>query len=349
MTDFIGVDPTLEDYWRSIILFGRNVASYKFALAKSLLEIAPQGKSIITLEELSEPFSRHITEHLKIADKQTTSRSSRFLDACRKFNAGELKRELLIDTTVRLGFENVIDAFHNLSAGETPIRFFTDERKGTSRGIAPTDELFQLLENYQSQNLPQEVEARWRLLEIAWQLKLSRNLILVDYDPTTELLFARSNQRVDTTSCRDALNGYQKGKCFYCFADISIEPGADNLADVDHLFPLKLAPHNVAQPINGVWNLVLACQTCNRGEKGKFDRLPNPRYLARLHTRNEFFINSPHPLKETLIMQTGDSEAVRRSFLNNNYNAAQRLLSTPVKLSWQPAFEYPTAFGEGNT
>lgn len=32
--------PSLESYWRSIILFGRNVASYKFALAKSLLELA---------------------------------------------------------------------------------------------------------------------------------------------------------------------------------------------------------------------------------------------------------------------------------------------------------------------
>ena len=26
------------DYWRGIVLFGRNLASYKFALAKALLE-----------------------------------------------------------------------------------------------------------------------------------------------------------------------------------------------------------------------------------------------------------------------------------------------------------------------
>jgi hypothetical protein len=31
---FIDTQPTREDYWRSIILFGWNVASYKFALAK---------------------------------------------------------------------------------------------------------------------------------------------------------------------------------------------------------------------------------------------------------------------------------------------------------------------------
>ena len=32
--------PNDENYWRSVILFGRNVASYKFALAKALLELA---------------------------------------------------------------------------------------------------------------------------------------------------------------------------------------------------------------------------------------------------------------------------------------------------------------------
>ena len=54
--------PSLESYWRSIILFGNNVASYKFALAKSLLEIAPTGKTEITLQDLADPFSRHICE-----------------------------------------------------------------------------------------------------------------------------------------------------------------------------------------------------------------------------------------------------------------------------------------------
>jgi len=33
----------LEDYWRAIILRGRNVASYKFALAKTLLDLKPES------------------------------------------------------------------------------------------------------------------------------------------------------------------------------------------------------------------------------------------------------------------------------------------------------------------
>jgi len=94
VTLFTEVQPTLENYWRSIILFGRNVASYKFALGKSFLELSQQGKEIVTLDDLAEPFARHICEHLQLADKQATSKSSRFPSACRKFNAGEVKKDV---------------------------------------------------------------------------------------------------------------------------------------------------------------------------------------------------------------------------------------------------------------
>src|SRR5262245_61395209 len=117
MTTFAEVRPSLDNYWRAVILFGRNVASYKFALGKSLLEAAQQGKTFLPLADLALPFARHIASHLKQADKQATSRSSQFLDACRRFNRGELSHEGLADVTVRLGFNNVIDAFHVVGDG----------------------------------------------------------------------------------------------------------------------------------------------------------------------------------------------------------------------------------------
>jgi len=86
MIEFTSISPTLEDYWRSIILFGHNSATYRFALAKSLLELAPSGKSFITWEELARPFSRHITEHLQQCDKQGSSSFSQFVQSCRAFN-----------------------------------------------------------------------------------------------------------------------------------------------------------------------------------------------------------------------------------------------------------------------
>ena len=57
MPEYVEVHPTLDNFWRAIILFGRNVASYKLALGQSLLELAGEGKSTITLDELALPFS----------------------------------------------------------------------------------------------------------------------------------------------------------------------------------------------------------------------------------------------------------------------------------------------------
>ena len=345
MNEFLGDDPTLEDYWRSIILYGNNVACYKFALGKALLEIAPTGKTFVTLEELAEPFSRHITEHLKLVEKQTTSNSSRFLSACDRFNQGEISQDELIAITVRRGFDNVIDAFHNVNKSELPVRFFTDERKSQNKGIALTDNLLELPELYQGQNLPQEVEARWRLVETAWKLKISKHLIKVNYDHEKKIIFTGSkDRRIDVTSCRDALNGYQKGKCFYCFANISIESGSEDLGDVDHFFPRKLLFYNIAHPIDGVWNLVLACKNCNRGVGGKFDQLPKKRFLKRLHARNDFFITSHHPLRETLIQQIGTTPNKRAKFLDDNYRAAST--GALINSSWQPEYEHSAAFGE---
>jgi hypothetical protein len=145
--------PSLDSHWRSIILFGRNVASYKFALAQALMELSERDDAFVSLEELADPFSRHLYEHLRDIDKQTTSGSSKFLDACRAFNAGELSRDDLLATTVKRGFVNVIDAFHVVNQAEIGVRFFADERGGQRKGVRLTDDLLALRGTPQSRNL----------------------------------------------------------------------------------------------------------------------------------------------------------------------------------------------------
>lgn len=51
--DFTDFEPSARDYWRGIILFGRNVASFKFALADALLEVARTGVEVVPLDELA--------------------------------------------------------------------------------------------------------------------------------------------------------------------------------------------------------------------------------------------------------------------------------------------------------
>ena len=83
----------------------------------------------------------------------------------------------LIQKTKKLGFNDVIDAFHIVNGGEIPKRFFIDERKEND-GIRITDNFFELNELQESENLPREVEARWRLVETALEIKFVLNMIM---------------------------------------------------------------------------------------------------------------------------------------------------------------------------
>ncbi len=339
MSNFI--DKTQDDptYWRSIILFGRNVASYKFALASSLVEAVQKDDDLVRLEDLSEPFSRHICQHIKDAPVQATSKSSRFLEACRNFNDAKIDETQLQDVTVRLGFNNVIDAFHVVNGEDVPTRFFIDERISNG-GIRLTTAAQDLLRGDLSGTLASEIQSRWRLVETAWALNMNRNLISVKHDTDNHTLFVdQAHRRINVTSARDALNGYQKGHCFFCFAPISLTQ-FELLPEVDHFFPHVLGNYNRHTNYDGVWNLTLSCRECNRGENGKFAKLPALKLLERLNTRNEFLITSHHPLRETLIQQSGRSSADRIRFLQRKFDEAK---SSLIHL-WEPEQRGPERF-----
>jgi hypothetical protein len=314
--------PIPESCWRAIVLLGQNTASYKFALAQSLFEFSGRQQEQVTLEELAEPFSRHVFEHLKLADRQSTGPKSRFLDICRRFNKGELSQDELISGTVRTGFRYVLDAFHVIGAASSPVQFFLQEGSGRNRAIRLTEDMLRMAEAIQYRNLSQEVEARWRLVETAWEMGISaRVLLLVTYESLSEqlVLEGTAGRRRPVTSARDAIGGYQKGRCFYCGCDIDLAYSSQRAADVDHFIERHLQ-HKLfgsSPNLDGVWNLVLACVEYNRGSGGKVGRVPGIEYLERLHQRNEFYIISHHPLREAMILQTGTTEERRRSFLND--------------------------------
>ena len=210
------------------------------------------------------------------------------MEGCRGFNADQINHDALIDLTVLLGFNNVMDAFHNVHNEEVP-RFFSDERKNEG-GIILTDNFYRLGEQYQYDNLAAETEARWRLVETAWELNVPKHLIQIDYKEESREFFADNKlRRVPVTAASPSLNGYQK---------------------------------------------VLACIDCNRGVNGKFAKLPSLPLLERLHARNEYLITSHHPLRETLIVQTGNSTEKRQKFLQDAYNCS--ITHYGIHQKWQP-------------
>ena len=329
MEQFYKIEPSLNQSWRAINLFGRNTATYKFALAKSLIDLARENKTNVTLYDLSPIFAHHVCVHLRNQEKQITSNKSQFIEACKQFNEGSITNAKLHEITSRIAFTNVIDRFHTVGSETIATKFYDDERP-SNKQIVLTDNLFEIAFSDSGEDLYLETEARWRLVETAWSLDLSRTLISTD--DNLDYLFADKIRRTNLTSSRDALNGYQKGRCFYCFGNITLNSSSANFCDVDHFFPFVLKKKAVLNSVDGIWNLVLACQACNRGVQGKFDRVPDLSLVQRLHQRNEYYVVSHHPLRETIISQTGATELERRATIQNAYNIAQSSLIH----SWKP-------------
>jgi 5-methylcytosine-specific restriction endonuclease McrA len=310
-----------EDLFRSVVLYGRNVASYKFALAESLILLGKQGNNIITLDELAVPFSNALLRHLKDSDKQGISKSSTFLNSLRSFKDNNISKEKMLETTSKLGFVNVIDAFHRVGTHDIAKRFFLDERNNGNK-IVLTDELLSLSTTNAATSLTKENDARWKLVETAWEYGVSNAFVTVEYDKQQELLIALQGgiKRKSITGVKDAISGYQRGLCFYCSKELNFESSdkPDSIR-VDHLMPFSLMiKTKLPEDIDRVWNLVLACNHCN-GASEKSDNLPDSKYVKRLLTRNEFYIQSHHPLRETLILQTGTTKEERFGFVTSIY------------------------------
>ena len=52
------------DYWKAIVLYGLNQATYKIALGKTLLELTSQNQSSIYWHTLSESFLDNYIERI---------------------------------------------------------------------------------------------------------------------------------------------------------------------------------------------------------------------------------------------------------------------------------------------
>ena len=319
MHDFFLKTPTLDNYWRSLILFGKNTASYKLALGQTLLELSTRGQDFITLDELSHSYALQMCQRIKSGKPQGTNNGmTRFVQACREYNSGELSLEKLIEETRKNAFRYVLDLFHRLGAEDIPVRFYTQEG---NQGLRLTQPLFELKELNQSRGLPYEIDARWSLVETAWDTGIPPHMLRADYDATSEDIYINSQtRRTPLTPARDTLNGYQKGHCFYCKSQIALTE-----TDVDHFFPFKLQAH-FNYNLNSIWNLVLACHSCNRSSGKWGTKIPNLNAVRELYIRNEYLIASYKPIRATIQSQTGSTPKLRQEFINHRWNDAYALL-----------------------
>tara|TARA_A100001011_G_C14268479_1_gene825840 strand:- start:561 stop:1577 length:1017 start_codon:yes stop_codon:yes gene_type:complete len=330
-------DIKIESAWRSIILLGNNTSCYKFALGKTILEMNT-STSEVDLRDIALPYAKNICEHLQIKDKQTTNPSSNFLDTCRKYNLKQVSEEKLIDVTLKEGFRYVIDAFHNVNKNET-TQFFENNRK-KNNSIIFTDNFYSLLDEDKFQNLPKELDSRWNLWENSIFLGTNSSLLQLDINEHEELTL----MNVPVTSARNAIIGYQEGRCFYCRKRLSLNRSHKDACEVDHFFPKYLFERfrkEIFKKLNLVWNLVCACNECN-GSSQKSNKLPDLKFLKKLKIRNDLYAETPHPLSQYIMEQTGKTRTKREEFLRNMLKEAAIETGTKEGDYWSPK----TIYGE---
>jgi hypothetical protein len=297
-----------RDYWRAVILYGLNTATYKIALGSCLLDFVANDRSHVSMHDLAEAFFDAYRTRLESGKPQLVlpNRLTVMERVVREYRAGRLTRDQAIDRVEQQAFGDVVPRFHTVDNMPLPAKFY----EPSPNGLVLTDELFRVASEANTEELRQELDSRWDLLEAAYEMRRDSNLGLVN--DVREIYLARGYERTDVTPMRSVLGAYQRWECFYCREQMA---GTDS--QVDHLFPRQMLHHDDS------WNLVLAHRLCNQQ---KSDALPPAKYIERLINRNEDMIASNHPLKQQLIEQLGATAEARRSFTLSVFSDARLVI-----------------------
>lgn len=303
-----------KDYWRAIILYGLNTATYKIALGQSLFNFVNNNKTIVTIEELANEFFELYRDRVKRGMPQLNlpNRLTVMERIINEFNLGKIDKTKVIEKISRNAFNDVIPRFHTVNKQQIDIQFY----EFTGNKLILTDNAFKVLSQGNKSEINEELSSRWDLLEAAFMIK-RENFELVN--DKRQIYIEKGYERTNITKNIPVLNGYQNGICFYCGE--KMDKGDIH---VDHVIPRQVVNHDE------IWNLVLAHGFCN---EQKSDALPNKYYIEKLIERNEHFIASNHPIKNKLIKQIGNSSKERRKTVYKVYDDAKFILGD--KYTWE--------------
>ena len=329
---------------RTLVLFGKNTATYKFALCDALLN--QSVKSEVAYQDLRDDFLTALIKHYQSNPYQFQSGSNKLTKAFDQYVISaktDQDWQQLTNVAEKQIYNNVFDAFQNVGGGSIDKHYQLFEHNKKNKCLVLTDNIHTILENDEYKNAMRlENQSRWRIVEEAWRAGLSPNLL--DYDSQTgEFTSVNIGHRVNLRSAIDVLMPYQHGQCFYCKKRLNrfTDSMADDFPDVDHVLPLSLLVKTEMGKVNpnGVWNLVLACMDCNRGQGGKFDAIPAKQFLVRLAARNALFVEEhKHSLRNSILISldvTDKKELLNR--MREIYNRFQMFTG------WQPRHGSNTA------
>ena len=302
---------TNEDIWKGIILFGLNAATYKMALARSLLSFAREGKTEVSWDDLSRSFLLQYQERLNQQPMPQQGNPQRLTVMERVVNG--LKTEALsqtdaLDKVGTNGLDNVIPRFQTIGRDSNIVKEYFYEFDFGKKLILKNSILSFTSE--QIIELEEELDARWSLLEGAFSINQSNYTLANDI---RETYIKNGYDRTTLTGNVPFLSGYQGNVCFYCGESMSTD------IHVDHLLPRQVMNHDE------IWNLVLAHGDCNLL---KSDKLVGDHFITKLIARNENIMGSNHPWKHKISSDLGSTPKKRSKQLMRHYDNAKTVLGS---------------------
>ena len=222
-------------------------------------------------------------------------------------NKGLIDYEEAVNLVATEAFNDVVPRFQTIGTDKDIVgeKFYHFD---FGKKLYLHDTTFQINET-SKQELSDELDARWSLLEGAFSLahgdfKLSNDV--------REVYLENSYTRTNITGNIPFLQGYQGNTCFYCGEKIR-----DKDVHVDHVLPRQFIQHDE------IWNLVLSHSICNMN---KNDSLIGKHYFDKLVARNENIMGSNHPWKKKIADALGDTPVKRNKSMLYHYENAKIVL-----------------------
>lgn len=155
-----------SECWHSIVLRGRNSATYKMALAWCIVQFIERGRMRVTRDELAQAFLDVYVDRLKngmpqLSDPAHTSAMERVVHG---YSSGQVDRAHAVAQVRAEAFNDVLDAFHTVDSVGVPVRFFSVDEFG----LTVTEEARWVITREGTANILAELAAKWSDLEFSW-------------------------------------------------------------------------------------------------------------------------------------------------------------------------------------
>lgn len=299
-----------KDFWKAIVLYGLNQATYKIALAKTLLDLATKDKEVIEWEVLSRLYLDNYISRLAnnpVPQQSNPARKTKMERIIDLLNKKMISYEMAVNQVGLEGFSDVVPRFQTIGTDKSIAKdkFYHFD---FGKKLYLQDSVFKINEDSRLELL-EELDARWSLLEGAFSIshgdwELSNNI--------RDIYIENGYSRKNITCNVPFLVGYQGNVCFYCGEVIENKD-----VHVDHVLPRQFIQNDE------IWNLVLSHSLCNRN---KLDSLIGKHYFEKLIARNENIMGSNHPWKKKISDSLGVTSVKRINTMWKHYENARIVL-----------------------